>query len=38
MSSAVIPGPIAAAFGDWSWSIYLLSLIFIGPAAVVFRF
>jgi hypothetical protein len=38
MSSAVIPGPIAATFGDWSWSIYLLSLIFIGPAAVVFRF
>jgi hypothetical protein len=35
---AVVPEPIAAGFGNWSWTIYLLSLIFIGPAAVLFRF
>jgi MFS family permease len=35
---AVVPEPIAAGFGHWSWTIYLLSLIFIGPAAVLFRF
>jgi MFS family permease len=38
LSSAVIPQPIANTFGDWAWSIYVLSLILVGPAAVVFRF
>jgi MFS family permease len=38
ISNAVIPEPIAAGFGDWAWAIYLLSLILVGPAAVVFRF
>jgi hypothetical protein len=35
---AVVPESIAAAFDVWAWTIYFLSLVFVGPAAVVFRF
>jgi two-component system NarL family sensor kinase len=38
IGSAVIPESVASTLGDWSWTIYIASVVVVGPAAVLVRF